>query len=282
VAPKHGIREILGCASRRHVPFLEASHKLKLRTEMPRELAGVVSFDRQAAAPLGTSRAKRRYDDMSPDPQSPSNRFQVGLSIRLFRQEVKHGPVVPHVDFLRQAQGSHIRNKPSHLSATISHARPSHTDGGLGDVRHDHTAVALIQKPIDKKRRSSPDIDDLAVLRRRNCADQFRSSRRFPLKPAELVGRPCHPHLLPVQSRITHGHFPQKAKKKIQWRFINVNRKLSAVHDFPIFVSKIISPIVPLFNGKSGYVRRAEDYPCDNLNQTNDNFVCSYIADDYR
>jgi hypothetical protein len=131
------------------------------------------------------------------------------LPISLFRQEVKHGPVVPHVDLLRQAQVSHIRNKPSHLSATISQARPGHTDGGLGDVRHDHTAVALIQKPVDKKRRSSSDIDDLAVLRRRNCADQFRSSRRFPLKPAELVRRPGHPHLLPVQSRITHGHFPQ-------------------------------------------------------------------------
>ena len=46
MAPKHGIRELLDCASRRHVPFLEASHKLKLRTEMLRELAGVVSFDR--------------------------------------------------------------------------------------------------------------------------------------------------------------------------------------------------------------------------------------------
>lgn len=46
MAPKHGIRELLDCASRRHVPFLEASHKLKLRTEMPRELAGVISFDR--------------------------------------------------------------------------------------------------------------------------------------------------------------------------------------------------------------------------------------------
>ena len=46
MAPKHGIRELLDCASRRHVLFLEASHKLKLRTEMLRELAGVVSFDR--------------------------------------------------------------------------------------------------------------------------------------------------------------------------------------------------------------------------------------------
>jgi hypothetical protein len=73
MAPKHGVRELLDCASRRHVPFLEASHKLKLRTETLGELAGVVSFYRQAAAPLGTSKAKRRYDDMSPDPQSPSN-----------------------------------------------------------------------------------------------------------------------------------------------------------------------------------------------------------------
>jgi hypothetical protein len=41
------------------------------------------------------------------------------------------------------------------------------------------------------------------------------------------------------------------------------------------------SPIVPLFNGTSGYVGRAEDYPCDNLNQTIDNSEYRDIADDY-
>ena len=46
VAPKHNIRELLDCASRRHVLLLEASDKLKLRTETLRELASVVSFDR--------------------------------------------------------------------------------------------------------------------------------------------------------------------------------------------------------------------------------------------
>lgn len=101
---------------------------------------------------------------------------------------------------------SNIRRKPSHLTATISHARPSHSEGGLGNIRHDHTAVALIQESVDKKRRSSSDVDDRAVLRRRNCADQFRSSRRFRFKPADLVSRLARPYLPPVQLRIMHRH----------------------------------------------------------------------------
>lgn len=61
---------------------------------------------------------------------------------------------------------------PSHLIATISQAGPSHIQGGLGNVRHYYIAVPLIQQPVDKKRRSSSNINDPAVLGRRNCADQ--------------------------------------------------------------------------------------------------------------
>lgn len=100
-ALKHNVGELLGCPSRGHVLFLEASHKLKLRTETLRELAGVVSLDLQAAAPIGTPRAEGGYDDVSPNPQSPSNGVQIRLSIGLFGQKVKHSPVVPDVDLLR-------------------------------------------------------------------------------------------------------------------------------------------------------------------------------------
>lgn len=103
MALKHGVGELLLCTRRRHVPLLEASQKLKLRTEPLGELAGVVSFDREAAAPLGTPKGKRRNNDMPSDPKSPSNRIQVRLPVSLFCQEVKHSPVVPHIDLLRQA-----------------------------------------------------------------------------------------------------------------------------------------------------------------------------------
>ncbi len=81
--------------------FLEGSHKLELRTEPAGELVGVISLHLQTAAPIGTPGTEGRYDDVSPNPQSRSNRVQVRLSISLFRQEMKHSPVVPYVDLSR-------------------------------------------------------------------------------------------------------------------------------------------------------------------------------------
>jgi hypothetical protein len=150
---------------------LEASHKFKLRAETLRELAGVVALDLEAATPIGTRGAEGRYDEVPPNPQSRSHGIEVRPSIDLLGQEVKHGPVVPHVDLLRQAQVARVSGVPRHPIATISQAHPSNTQGGFGNVHYSHIAVALIQEPVDKKRRSSSDIDDLAVLGRRNCAD---------------------------------------------------------------------------------------------------------------
>ena len=151
---------------------LEGSHKLKLGAEELGELDGVISLDLEAAAPIGAPKAEGRYDDVSSNPQSGSNGVQVRLSIGLFSQEVKHSSVVPHVDLFGQAQASGIRGEPTHAISAISQALPGHLQGGLGNVRHYYIAVALIQEPVDEKRRSSSDVSDRALLGRRNCADQ--------------------------------------------------------------------------------------------------------------
>ncbi|MFH1834283.1 MAG: hypothetical protein ABH877_04595 [bacterium] len=123
---------------------LESSHQLELRTEELAELGGVVSLDLQTTAPFGTPKAESRYDEVPADPQSCSNGLQVRLSVDLFSQEVEDGTVVPHVDLPGQAKVPRICDNPRHLLSTISQARPSHIQSGLGNVGHDDIAVALL------------------------------------------------------------------------------------------------------------------------------------------
>jgi hypothetical protein len=142
---------------------------------------------------------------VSANPQSRPEGVQVGPAIGLFRQEVKHGSVVPHVDRSRQKQVPDIRRNSRHLVCLRPKTCPSSIHGGLGDVDHYDIAIALLQDPVDKKRCSPSDVDDCAVLLRRNRADQVQSSGGFPLKPAHLVGSLNCPYLLPVELRVIHG-----------------------------------------------------------------------------
>ena len=140
-----------------------ASYLLESRTKEFREPGCVVPLDGQAAASIGSLWGKGGYNDVSPDSQGSSNRVEVRLSISLVGQEVKHRPIVPHVDLAGQANIAGIRGEPGHLVRALSQARPSHIDGGLGDIHHDHIAAALIQQSVSKKKSSASDVDNSAL-----------------------------------------------------------------------------------------------------------------------
>src|SRR3990172_9055313 len=101
-ALKHGVGELLGRPTRRHVLSRQASYQLEIRSKELRELAGVVALDGKPAAPIGSAGSESRNDNMSTWAHRPPNGFQVGLSISFLGKEMKHGPVVPHVNLLRE------------------------------------------------------------------------------------------------------------------------------------------------------------------------------------
>ncbi len=150
---------------------LQAPYKLELRTEELGELRGIVAFDGQTAAPIGTLGGESGYDDVPSDLESRSNRVKVGLAVGLFGQEVKDSPVVPYVDLAGQTHVPRIGGNPRDLVCSLSQTGPGRIDSGRGDIHDDYIVTAAFQESVNETGRPASDIDYGGIPRRRNCAD---------------------------------------------------------------------------------------------------------------
>lgn len=183
----------------------EGPDELEILAEASDELRAVVSLDRQATTPLRPLERERRHDNVATDPKRTPNGVQVASLIGVVRQEMKHGPVVPHVHGMREAEAAGIRDEPSHAGGTITETGAGYVQGSLGNIHHDDAGIAGFQKPVHERRRASANVYDLDVQVRRNCADQLDSGSRVRLKPTDLVGPLGRPYLLPVGLGVFHA-----------------------------------------------------------------------------
>ncbi|CAN5667040.1 hypothetical protein BH18ACT3_BH18ACT3_05010 [soil metagenome] len=135
-----------------------------------------MTLDAQSAALGWTVGCELGEDEVTARAHSGRRPAGVRDAIGWIGQEVKRGPIVPHVHGSLEGQGAHVRLDERH-SVGHGERRPEAFECDAGDVDRDELSVAAVDQMGDQCRLAGAD-DRHKVRRHRHAAHEGRSRLR--------------------------------------------------------------------------------------------------------
>ena len=124
--------------------------ELKPAAELAVQRLGVIPRYVEAATLCGPFGSERAYDHVAGGLHCTGSKLDVCVSLFRRIQEVKYGPVVPHVEGVgRQVRLRDISANPMNPFSRLSEAGFRHIQGGLRDIQDCQVVVTACQKIID-------------------------------------------------------------------------------------------------------------------------------------
>jgi hypothetical protein len=145
---------------RRLMSLISAFNQLERRAEYFAERSGIVTDDRQAAAPFGTIRSERPDDDVATGTHGSQDPLGIGGPILRISQEMKSCAVVPYVVGLGWFPGRHVRCHPVYFRASRAEPCLRCCERLFGKVENGDSLKSLVQKSIDQPRCATANIND--------------------------------------------------------------------------------------------------------------------------
>ena len=181
----------------------------ELLAQFHRKRLGGIPHYRQAAACRWAVEGKGG-DDRGPAPlERCSQMLEVRLALFHRSEEMKHGAIVPDVNWRHLPSSGNIRFNPGNTRGACPEAVARACQGGGRHIENGDARQPAIEKVIDEAGIPASDIDDSGARAETNVVQQSQRGDWMRLIPADLIARLGGVQSFPVAFCI-HGGFSRR------------------------------------------------------------------------
>ena len=183
-----------------------ALNKLVGRAEYFNERHGIVTGDRQPAAPIGTVGSKRPDDDEAPGADGSEDSLGIGSAVLGFSQEMKSCAVMPQIIRLRRLPSGHVCRRPVYFRASCAEPCPRCSKRISGKVKYRDSLRSLVKKSVNQPRCATANIDNGCVDIHTGCSNEIKGNFRALLEPTDVALAPGPVDVLPMGLPLDAAH----------------------------------------------------------------------------
>jgi hypothetical protein len=140
--------------------------------ELSTERRRVVTSDLQAAALFGTIRPEGRHDDGTAWFDRMAQTLDVLCAVGRLHQEMKDGPVVPHINRVNVPVGRDVSFYPPYACMRVPESGFGPRKSRRGHIQDGRTLRIAFEQPIHEVGIPASNIDDSRGRRESGCLDQ--------------------------------------------------------------------------------------------------------------